>query len=103
MCVPQVAPFSPWGSTKELAIIVTSTPAARVASSAIGCARSLHFVRSRVLTRFTVRGPCRGRNGRHRTPTFLAPAALTRPIPTWGLRPQTPIGLNGLVLKRRTG
>ncbi|MGW4976660.1 hypothetical protein [Streptomyces mirabilis] len=33
----------------------------------------------------------------------LAPAAPTRPIPTWGLRPQTPIGLNGLVLKRRTG
>ncbi len=35
--------------------------------------------------------------------TNLAPAALTRPIPTWGLSPQTPIGLNGLVLNRRTG
>lgn len=42
---------------------------------------------------------------------FLAPAAATRPIlqgrrpfdPDRGLRPQTPIGPKGLVLKRRAG
>ncbi|BCL31898.1 hypothetical protein GCM10017557_67570 [Streptomyces aurantiacus] len=35
---------------------------------------------------------------------FLAPAAPTRSRHYWGLRPQTPaVGLNGLVLKRRTG
>ncbi|MEU9287073.1 hypothetical protein AB0D57_20755 [Streptomyces sp. NPDC048275] len=35
---------------------------------------------------------------------FLAPAAPTRPIRTWGLRPpRPPFGLNGLVLNRRTG
>ncbi|GHH35538.1 hypothetical protein GCM10018775_10160 [Streptomyces umbrinus] len=34
---------------------------------------------------------------------LFAPAAPTRPVPG-GCRPQTPlIGLNGLVLKRRTG
>jgi hypothetical protein len=34
---------------------------------------------------------------------FFAPAAPSRPIPG-GRRPQTPaFGLNGLVLKRRTG
>jgi hypothetical protein len=45
-----------------------------------------------------------GEPGRRRG--FLAPAAPTRPIlgpapdgPRWGLRPQTPIGLDGLVLK----
>jgi hypothetical protein len=35
---------------------------------------------------------------------FFAPAAPSHSRPFWGLRPQTPaIGLNGLVLKRRTG
>jgi hypothetical protein len=35
---------------------------------------------------------------------FFAPAAPSHSRPFWGLRPQAPaVGLDGLVLKRRTG